>query len=301
VQGEAGPGDCPADTTRRWTIAQVKIVRNYVVQYAVLYSDPNVQALGCAVMASGPDDNLNHVEIQVSQNQIDLYATNPGSTALIHLATYSNANLSFTRGVVWLEDAHYNAAKGADPTTDTPDESDHTFTWDNMAFDGPALNRDLSFDVLDALQPTDQPSPCVPTPEAPLPCGGNLINLGYSIYPASPVTLTTLPMTATNIAAAAASLLMFNFGPNAVTTFSYTINGHPHTAPSPFTPTPNIGFPSVALPVPLTDLVPGAQSIVLSGDTPMMAANVNIVLAGAGGAPPLVGAPNTPLHLRIIP
>jgi hypothetical protein len=276
--GQAGPGDCPADKTRRWTVSQVKIVRNYVEQHGELYSDPHFQALGCAREATGPNDALNHVEVRVSQNQIDIYATDPGSKALKHLAAYSNANLSFSRGLIWLEDNHYNAEKAADRTTGTPDLSNHTFAWDNVAFDGPTPYRDLSFDVPDALQPTAY----------------GLTNLGWRSTPASPVTLSTLPMTQANIDAAASAnrgaLLMFNFGNNAISTFSYTINGHAHTAPSPFTPAPNKAFQSVALPVLLTDLVPGAQSIVLSGDSDMMVTNVNIVLIAAaavpGAAPP---------------
>jgi hypothetical protein len=280
----------------------VKIVRNYVETDSVLYSDPNLTALGCAVQASGPDGGLNHVEVQVSQNQIDLWATDSGSTVLKHLATFVNANLSFTRGVLWLEDAHYNAEKGADPTTGTPDESNHTFAWDNVAFDGPTVSRDLSFDVLDALQPTNQPSACVPTPEANIPCGGNYINLGWGSTPTSPVSLTTLPMTQANInAALGGPLLMFNLGPNAVNTFTYSINGNAHTAPSPFTPAQDIAYHSVALPVALTDLVPGPQTVVISGDSVMMVVNVNIVLPGAGGivAPSGVTAPVAPLNLRI--
>jgi hypothetical protein len=149
--GQAGPGNCPADTTRRWTVAEIKIVRNYVVTDGFLFKDPNLQALSCARESTGPDDALNHVEVRVSQNQIDVYATDPGSTVLKHLSTYSNANLTFTRGLIWLEDSHYNAAKAFDPTPGTPDLSNHTFAWDNVAFDGPAPYRDLSFDVLDSL------------------------------------------------------------------------------------------------------------------------------------------------------
>ena len=45
------------------------------------------------------------------------------------------------------------------------------------------------------------------------------------------------------------------------------------------------GWHSVALPVPLTDLVPGAQQIALSGNQPMAVANVNIVLIAAAAVP----------------
>ena len=70
---------------------------------------------------------MNHYEVQVSTNQIDVYGTNavhagtpePGHTPLVHIATIPNANLSFTRGLVWIEDAHYNGDKFG-PSACTP-------------------------------------------------------------------------------------------------------------------------------------------------------------------------------------
>ena len=62
-------------------------------------------------------------------------------------------NLSVTRGLVWLEDKHYNATKGNCQSTGKPSQTQHTFTWDNLAFDGPSTSRDFSYDALDALVP----------------------------------------------------------------------------------------------------------------------------------------------------
>jgi len=43
-------------------------------------------------------------------------------------------------------------------------------------------------------------------------------------------------MTTQNIAAATGAFLLFNFGKDTTpTTFNYTVNGHPNTAPSPGT------------------------------------------------------------------
>jgi hypothetical protein len=102
-------------------------------------------------------------------------------------------------------------------------------------------------------------------------------------------------MTAANVAAATSALLMFNFGYDAVSTFTYTINGHSHTAPSPVPPSYS-SWHSVALPVALTDLVDGAQAIALNGDREIIVANVNIVLVGAA---PVPAAPRPPTNLRI--
>ena len=55
---------------------------------------------------------MNHVELRVSQSQIDVYATDAGTTApLKHIAVIGNANLTLTRGLVSLDDALYNADK----------------------------------------------------------------------------------------------------------------------------------------------------------------------------------------------
>jgi hypothetical protein len=92
--------------------------------------------------------------------------------------------------------------------------------------------------------------------------------------------------------------------PSTVTNRSGRINGHVHASvPLPFPAAPAFfaitdAWRSVALPVSQSDLVPGTQSIVLSGDQGMVVANVNIVLAGAGGLPG--GAPAAPTNLRIV-
>src|SRR5262249_17893714 len=135
---------------------------------------------------------LNHVEIRVTQNQIDVYATDAGTTApLIKVATISNANLSLTQGYVWLEDVHFNA----DASSRTPRQHDHTFTWDNFSFDGPVLARDLSFDVLDSLTA----------------CHDNTVCLGWdSINASQPAQVKTLPLTSTAISAATGQFLTFD-------------------------------------------------------------------------------------------
>jgi hypothetical protein len=70
---------------------------------------------------------MNHVELRISQNQIDVYATDAGVAAstktLRHIAVIKNADLTLTRGLIWLEDVHYNADKG-DPAR--PSQREHT-------------------------------------------------------------------------------------------------------------------------------------------------------------------------------
>src|SRR5207244_6108016 len=100
---------------------------------------------GC-VVESTKEGQLNHFEIDVSENRITVYGTDAGRTSpLVKLATVVKASLGFTRGLVWLEDVHYNANK--DIGGNQKLQGLHTFTWDNVGFDGPLLARDLGFDA----------------------------------------------------------------------------------------------------------------------------------------------------------
>ena len=46
-----------------------------------------VTPTGCVIASSGANGGLNHVEVQVSQSKIDVYATDAGKTTpLVHIA-----------------------------------------------------------------------------------------------------------------------------------------------------------------------------------------------------------------------
>jgi len=297
VQPLNGPGlspNCPYDNNVRWTIDSAVAVRNYVINDTAAFaadlqygtpSNMKIQPLGCVIASSGPNGGMNHVEIQVSQNQVDVYATDAGTTApLVHLATITNANLTFTQGLVWIEDAHYNADKATIGTT-LPNQRDHTFAWDNFAFDGPREPRDLSFDVNDNLTPCH----AVPGTTTTTVC------LGWQSVSASqpmPV-VSTMPMTSANISAAGAQFLMFDAEIQAQpTTISFTLNGRAYSFPWPY---PYTAFPDAADPgliaknisfmfrVNAADLVAGPNQVQIWSDQGMVVSNINVVLAGAGG------------------
>jgi len=74
---------------------------------------------------------LNHFEIDVSQSQIDVYGTDAGTTTTLkHLVTIPNVNLGFTRGLIWLEDVHYNGSKDLSYLINGQHvfQGEHTFT-----------------------------------------------------------------------------------------------------------------------------------------------------------------------------
>jgi hypothetical protein len=263
IRFDAEHGDCGGPA---WRAGSAVVVRDYVPEERGIF-DGNATGMQirqtgqCASLSSGPNGGLNHIELRMSQDSIDVYASDAGSSTLKLINTIRQANLPITRGLIWIGDAHYAAAKSP-----IPSHQIHTFTWDNVAFDGPATYRDLSFDVLDRLGPGN---------------GIDDLNLGWD----TPVTLQTLPMTAQNISAATGALLMFNFWTfNPITSFTYTINGHTTTAASPV-PASLSGSRSVSLAVPLAFLVAGPQTVVLSANNPMSVSNVNIVLVAAASVP----------------
>lgn len=255
-----------------WRAYEMTVVRNYVPENRSIFENnttgTRIQETGCAGLSAGPNGGLNHIEIRVSQNQIDVYASDPGQTALRQINTITNANLTFTKGLIWIQDGHYNADKAVE-FNGVPSQKNHTYTWDNVAFDGPATYRDLSFDVLDAGTTNSN----------------GTIELGWAAVPASPAHVMTLPMTTANINAATGALLVFNFGLwNTPTAFSYTVNGHPNTAPSPL-PSMFHGNQSIAVPVPLSQLQSGSQDLLISSDVDMRVSNINLVLVAAASVP----------------
>jgi len=268
---QLGP-NCPNDNNIRWTVDSIVAVRNYVIDDTQGFgtrSNMTVTPTGCVIASSGANGGLNHVEVQVSQNQIDVYATDAGTTApLVHIASITNANLSFTQGLVWIHDVHYNADKSGR----TPLQHNHTFTWDNFAFDGPVLARDLSYDVLDSLTA----------------CHDGTLCLGWdSISASQPARLNTLPMTAAAIGAASGQFLMFNaWFQTQPKTFSFTLNGHNYSFAWPLPYSSSFSNGSFMFPVNKSDLVAGPNAITLWADQYIVVQNVNVVLAGAGGVVP---------------
>jgi hypothetical protein len=97
---------------------------------------------GACVTKGSATGALNHFELRISQTRVEVWGTDAGSTTLKLMATAANANLTMTRGVIWVENVHYNGGK-------FDNQADHTFAFDNVGFDGPKPYRDLAFDVAD--------------------------------------------------------------------------------------------------------------------------------------------------------
>jgi len=188
----------------------------------------------------------------------------------------ANANLTLSRGLMWLDDVHYNADKGG-----APSQRMHTFIWDNVAFDGPFTYRDLSFDALDNNVPVG-------------PYGA--VNLGKTSGAGQAATWNVLGMPASP--SAEAVRVLFNaFHQDAPTAFNVTVNGHAHAVPWPYPERQGFTWRTLAVSIPITDLVSGTNVVTIGADQTISTSNVNIVLVNATGAhfPPAV-----PRNLRVI-
>ena len=190
------------------TVDSADVVNNFVSDDSFMdvgTGSISVKQVGCVRASSGPG-NMNHFELRVSQHEIDVYGTDAGNPTgpMTELAVISNMTLTLTRGLIWTEDVHYNGNK------DGIDQGTHTFTWDNVGFDGPTLPRDLAFDALDSLEPV---------PNYP-----GMVNLGWAVSPSDPTPLSVPVLGVYNIANASAALLTFNYGTDSPVTISYRVN-----------------------------------------------------------------------------
>jgi hypothetical protein len=275
VNSNGAPASCP-EGAGYIGVGSAILVNNYVGNdFDNVGNTVNLIGYDCVLKSTGPGQ-MNHYEVQVSQNQIDVYGTDagvvPSPTTLRHLATIFNANLGFTRGLVWIEDVHYNADKGG-----TPSQRQHTFSWDNVAFDGIFTYRDFSYDALDVVQP----DPATMT-----------VDLGkFSL--ANQTASWNIPNVPANSLAAAVRVL-FNFYHQSVpTVLNVIVNGHAHPTPWPYPDTIGSTWRTFAVTIPITDLVPGTNVVQLGSDQPIITGNVDIVLAAVpGGVPVLPGSNN---------
>ena len=258
------------------TVDSAVVVSNYLSNDSFTDVTPGsiqVTPLDCVKASSGPGD-MNHFELRISQTGIDVYATDAGTQApLKKIATIGNVTLPLTRGLIWLEDVHYNGDK------EGPDQGTHTFTWDNVGFDGPRLARDLAFDVLDRMQPMD---------------GGyaGLLNLGWGVSPNDALPLALTVPGVYNIDKAAAALLTLNYSTYDPVTLSFRFNGGAwHDQPWPFpacymqNQAVLCGAKTLAIPVPLAELLTGDNLLEIRSSDTTAIYNIDVILVAAGGVP----------------
>jgi hypothetical protein len=250
----------PGGTTGVGTIF---VTRNNV------YSEPAFNGTGC--VTKGSARSMNHFEVRISQNHLEVWGTDAGGTALKQLAVADNLGLTFTKGLVWLNDVHYNARKAVEPC-DCWTQWNHTFTWDNLGCDGPKTYRDLGFDVPDAN-----------VPGASAPAGDPTRRVGYQIG-RGPTTLTVPGVRRDQTPTGALVVLnTYSFG---ATVPSVSVNGNAFID----TPLPpqfsTYGWESLAIPVPLQQVHDGANTLTFtSADSSTTIANISIILVAGAAVP----------------
>lgn len=263
------PGSACWDTgyNGRLTTGAITVIRNYVATsyYPGFPNSPGYAILGSVLgrySSVGAPGALNTVQVQISATSIDVFASDPGSATLIPLTHLDlggspNPPLTFSRGLVWLENASYG------PSLNNSFPNDHQIQWANLAFDGPVLPRDLGYDVPDSLTPSH---------------GG--VNLGYVAGPSG--SAFTLPGMAdpARASGALAELTWFDTT-NTVPTVALN-GGTPIVTPWPFD-TAGYVWRTIAIPVPLSALHAGANTLVIADPAESAdVANIDLILAGAG-------------------
>lgn len=91
-------------------------------------------------------DMLNHFEVRISQNHLELWGSDQNKENFKQLSVADNLNLPFTRGFIHFQDSHYDAKKAGEGVSPTV-----TYHWDNIGFDGPILPTPIHYAVPDAL------------------------------------------------------------------------------------------------------------------------------------------------------
>ena len=271
--GGCGP-DCHNNTKTVVTVASAITIDNYRENDSdggdsSPYNPGTLKVVpyGCVTEPTKPGQ-LNHFQIDVSANQIDVYGTNAGrKRPLVHLASILNPDIGITRGYIWLEDDHYDANKQVDPRL----QGMHTFTWRNVAFDGPILPRDLGFDAPDSRTPVRS---------YPL-----LENLGWLSSAASPVTITVPRVS--GIHRAVGGVLTFSFidPDTAPVNLEYSLNGHgTHTVDWPFGGDVTNSVRTIGIPISLSEVRRGTNHVkIFSEQDDLIISNVDLIMKGAGG------------------
>ena len=234
-----------------------------------VYSEPTFSTPNC--ITKGSASAMNHFEVRVSQNHLEVWGSDAGSTVLKQLAVADNLGLTLTKGLVWMNDVHYNARKAIEPCL-CGTQFNHTFVWDNLGFDGPKTYRDLGFDVPDANvagAPTNHQEPSM--------------RIGYQVG-TGPISLTVSGVHRNQTPTGA--IVILNTYSYAAVVPSISINGGAWIdTPWPFD-AQTYSWRSLSIPVPLDQVHDGTNTISLkSGDGSTVVANISVVLVAASPVP----------------
>ena len=128
------------------SVGMVNVYRDYQLTNATPVYPASWMSPDCVATHQG---NLNHFEIQLSQNRIDVYgsdaSTDDGKTfPNFHKIASATYDLSFTRG--WVHMTAHNHA-----TLKYSYGADWVYRWDNIGFDGPVVANWREYEIPDAM------------------------------------------------------------------------------------------------------------------------------------------------------
>jgi hypothetical protein len=288
------------------TLGNVMVYSNYAG--SIIAPSYTVNGTGCAKTKPG---FLNHFEINVSQQQVEIYGSDyspdNGQTYPNFRRLYAaTLNLPFTQGYVHMSARNHATLKyGYGP--------DGIYHWDNIGFDGPVLTNWRAYEIPDNnTAGTHDNAP--------------IRNLGYQLQdgtggkPAGiydPTTrLSSLTFQGVNVTGAVTARLTLNAFFNAVSHTGTTgwglrfrFNGGAWRDRF-LTPTEvqvintagSAGNLALVLDVPVADLRAGSNALELlpvgaSMDLPPAVANIDLIIALDGTS---VAVPSAPSNLRIV-
>ena len=230
-----------------------------------VYAEQQGERPDCITVGSATA--MNHFEVQVSQTHIAVYGSDAGSTELKLLAS-EDVQLSFSKGLVWLDDVHYNACKAIEPCA-CGTQFDHSFAWDNLAFDGPKTYRDLGFDV-----------PYAHEPGSTSINGDPETNHGYDVGGSQGARTLKVSGVAWQQQPTKAKVVLNAYTTDPEMTLQVSLNGHAIGSKS------FEGLVSMAIDLPAGDAVEGTNELTFTVPTGYaMITNISLILVAAAPVP----------------
>lgn len=202
------------------------------------------------------DQELNHFEVRVSPEHIEIWATDAGKTNLYLVQEFSGLSLPFTRGFVHFQHSQYNSWKDGRPqySSGVWASPAQTYRWDNLGFDGPKLPLLRSYDA--PLNNNKR--------EVDFHADTTLVKYGYHL--SRPVTVE---FDGVDLDGATKALLNVNVNLGHPRQLDYKINGgEKHTFPIPDYGNAGSNFDgllrAVSIEVPVGELVSGKNKVEFS-------------------------------------
>ena len=228
-------------------VSEIDVVRDYAL--TTVYTGANFDNTRCVDSEQGV---LNKLEFKISENRIEVFATDAGSDDYVSLGE-ADIDLPFSRAYVHLSHVHYNAHKAYV-------SSFQSYQWARVAFDGPQLATPRSYPVPDSLTPiaTGRRQRGRSTSATGVTDG---VAYDFNDGPSVPKTLVIAGVDTSN--ALGARLLLNTSRVSAGDTLRYRFNGkawHDYAVPTFGGTWERQGF---VIPVELADLVPGDNTLEL--------------------------------------